>query len=355
MTISTIPGFAERRDLLDNRYLEIETAYRFPEPLCSRWLKKALARGFEVYRHQTTSLYFDTDGLDFFRNGRTLRVRLSGAAISTDYATGDVVVDETYPNQFALKRRHEEFQAAARELTTRKFPEAASLGFLPSVRHEIEGENNWPVGARELRYYDLPDAHYRGHPSNVRDVAMRLIHEGKLGHVAHPEELIIKPKLMTVVERQRIRLIVDTTAGWDFRKKWLTPHASPEMLERQNFVAMEVSLDKCVWYAADAARGTITDVITDSKRGARGLRKLGSTSLFEFEVEQHKSGARATNMDVVLAFGAVGTAFTDYLLSHEYVPQPVLSKAASGYGLHADCRPGGRCHAAYEIGKLIAA
>lgn len=46
MTVSTIHSFAERRDLLDHRYLEIETAYRFPEPLCSRWLKRALAHGF---------------------------------------------------------------------------------------------------------------------------------------------------------------------------------------------------------------------------------------------------------------------------------------------------------------------
>lgn len=310
---------------------------------------------FLVYRHQTTSLYFDTDDMDFFRNGRTLRVRLNGAAVGTDYVTGRTIVDETFPNQFALKRRHEEFQTAARELTMRKFPEATSLGFLPSVRHEIEGENNWPVGARELRYYDLPDTHYRGHPTNVRDVAKRLIHEGKLPRIDRPEDLIIKPKLMTVVERQRIRLMVDPSAQWDFRKKWLSPHATQEMLQRQDFVAMEASLDKCVWYAADAARGTISDIITDEKRGARGLRKLGSTSLFEFEVEQHKSGTNATNLDVVLAFGAVGASFGDYLLSHEYVPQLVLSKAATGYGLHADCRRGGPCHAAYETGKLIAA
>src|SRR5262249_17019303 len=131
------------------------------------------------------SLYFDTQNLELFTAGQTLRDRLGGTSSC----------GEMYDDQFGLKYRHVELQQAAIEIAYRCFPGRILSGFVTYVRHEIERSHSYPREASELRFSDLPE-----------EISDKMTNRfGK----ETAEDFVLKPTFSTLVQRRKHTIYLD--------------------------------------------------------------------------------------------------------------------------------------------------
>ncbi len=336
-------------------FLEIENAFSFPWSISKYWLDKANRNGFLITKGHAHSYYFDTPLLGLYRNGVTLRVRPGGSYKS---GIGQAArEEERFPNQFALKRRSLNFQAAADEIAREQFPNLKNKTIYPIVREELEGSHEWPRRISQLRIQDLPHTPWDGHSTSIGQVLENLIREKKIDGVSSANDLVLQPWVSTHVVRRRTNLYVIPGGEYNFIDLWPSPYLTDTMKSTSRYLCLEASVDRCV-YRSCPTNVCLDDLMTVVPHRFARFRRLGKRDLFEYEIKSQKCAARLTDsdaMDAYIPFGSGVLAFARaYNGDKQDIMKPMRSKATTAFGLHPACQEDGPLYEAYRAGLALA-
>lgn len=357
--VNTLPAHYDpdaSRAILDARGIEVENPYVLPSRMSRDWVRCAKDLGFKFSENVAHSVYVEVveefEGvtrptLGLLQNQITLRVRRGGDSAVIDKETGASRVDETFPNQFALKRQDVKFQAAASEVARRIHPAAENLGVYPYIRVEVEGAHEHPDASVEMRLKDLPKEEWDENKS-IRSTIEGFIQQGAINGVRRNKDLVLRPIVTTTVKRQRTLVFIDPLKPVDFKKNWPSSTPTPEMIKTGVWLCLEVAVDECA-NRRPPKDATIGDVVNAQNNDFSTFKKLKRIPLFEYEMKWGKHGPKTTDTQAIDAYIKFGLALRDYTKSKwDYDLQPTRSKSINAIGGLAECSEGGRLNAVYQ-------
>jgi len=347
------------------RGLETENVFVAPWKISVPWMERAKENGFTFDRNTAHSVYMEVAQeiggetaltLELLKNGLTFRVRRSGTA-TIDDGNGNTKVCETFPEQFAIKRKNGFFQPIANAFAKKAFPLTETLGAYPNIRDEIEGAHSHPKFAKELRFGDLPNGQFDGDPESIQNIIGGLIVKGRIQGVQTAGDLVLKPIVTTTVKRRRTLVYINPAQKIDFDENWPVPEPTKEMRKKGDYYCCEVAVDEST-SRQPPPDATIEKIVEAKDDGFGVFKRLtrSSVPLIEYEMKGLKMGRRITDAKAFAAHIKFGLALRDFAWeNYQYSLTPTGSKGVTSIGNLPDCcNKNGRLRYAFQAALVFA-
>lgn len=330
-----------RRVLLSADDLEIENPWKTHYSVSTALLKK-MSKASPVGENFSSSYYLDTDQLSLLLS-TALTVRARKGNEETSYLPdGTKQKGETFDKfELAVKGLNAKWQSLSNELLSRALPDLQLRSVFPIIRVESEGPIKEPKGIVRFGINDLPQKPWRGQPISIANEISRLINRGEIIGISDPNELSLRPWVLTEVLRQRVKVVIDPYKVYDFTKEWPGSKPTAEMIGTQKFLTLELAIDKMRMYACPTDM-SISDMTSIPRRDL--LPKLifiGKRSLTEYEIKSKEAGKKITDLEALTSYSRFGKSLLDFankVTLGSWGMLPTYSKGIIAFGEHPLCR-----------------